>query len=289
MKPCAFAYHAPKTTAEAVHLLAGQDNARVLAGGQSLVPMMNFRYVLPDVLIDLNGVAELEGIKTVGDRIEIGALTRQRTLEYSEEIRTLCPLMADAIPHIGHRQTRNRGTIGGSLAHADPAAELPAVALALDATLEIRSIRGTRTLPIADFVQGFMMTALEPDEILTRISLPVWPRGHGFAFTEFARRRGDFAIAAAAVLLLLDANGAIARAAIALAGVGSRPLRITAGEQVLLGKTPTPELFAEAASHATHVDATTDIHASADYRRHLGCVMTRRALTAALPRAQAHG
>jgi carbon-monoxide dehydrogenase medium subunit len=288
MKPCAFTYHAPKTLAEALQLYAGQENARLLAGGQSLVPMMNFRYVLPDVLIDINGVPEIEGIKLAGDRIEIGAVTRQRTLEYSDEIKSLCPLMADAIPHIGHRQTRNRGTIGGSLAHADPAAELPAVALALDATIEIRSARGTRTLPIAEFVQGFMMTALGPDEMLTRISLPIWPRGHGYAFQEFARRRGDFAIAAAATLLQLDRTGTVERAAIALAGVGSRPVRISAGEQVLVGKKPTPELLAEAASHATKVEATTDIHASAEYRQHLGGVMTRRALTAALQRAQHH-
>ena len=288
MKPCAFAYHAPTTIAEAAQLLAGQDNARVLAGGQSLVPMMNFRYVLPDMLVDVNNVRELDGVAVHPDRIEIGACTRQRALEFSDDIKRLCPLMAEAIPHIGHRQTRNRGTIGGSIAHADPAAELPAIALAHDATLHVQSGRGTRSISMGDFVQGFMMTALEPDEILTRITLPLWPKGHGYAFQEFARRRGDFALAAVAVLLQLNAGGAIERASITLAGVGSRPVRVPEGERVLVGQMPSRELFAEAAAHSAKAEATSDIHAAADYRQHLARVLTGRALVAAHAKAQGH-
>jgi carbon-monoxide dehydrogenase medium subunit len=288
MKPCAFTYYDPATVEDAVALLASKENARLLAGGQSLVPMMNFRYVLPDVLIDINGIKTVQGISVSGNRIAIGGGTRQRTLEYSEEIRTLCPLMAEAIPHIGHRQTRNRGTIGGSLAHADPAAELLAVAVALDAEIEAASTRGRRTIPASEFVHGFMTTALEPDEMLTRVTLPVWPRGHGYSFMEFARRRGDFALGAAAVLLALGKRGEVERVSITVAAVGPRPVRRPESEQSLLGQIPTPELIAQAAERAGDTEATTDVHAGAEYRQHLARVMTRRALTQAVSRVGGH-
>jgi carbon-monoxide dehydrogenase medium subunit len=286
MKPCAFAYHDPATVDDAVKLLGSLENARVLAGGQSLVPMMNFRYVLPDALIDINGIAELKGISVRGDRIEVGAATRQRDLEYSRDVANLMPLMAETIPHIGHRQTRNRGTLGGSIAHADPAAELPMLAVAYDATLEAASPRGRRSIAAADFAQGYMMTALEPDEMLTKVTLPVWPKGHGFAFIEFARRRGDFAMAAAAVLLLLDARGAVSRVSLTLAGVGPRPVRLTEAETMLTGNVPSSALIAEAAAVAQSSEAVSDVHAPAEYRQHLARVLTGRALNLALTRAR---
>jgi carbon-monoxide dehydrogenase medium subunit len=290
MKPCAFAYHDPKTVGDAVKLLASVENARVLAGGQSLVPMMNFRFVQPDALIDINGIGELDGIQVQGEKIVIGAATRQRTLEYSKDIAALVPLMAETIPHIGHRQTRNRGTIGGSIAHADPAAELPMLAVALDATLEAQSVRGTRSIAAADFAQGYMMTALEPDEMLTRITLPVWPKGHGFAFIEFARRRGDFAMAAAAVMVVLDTRGAVNHVSLTLAGVGPRPVRLTDAEAKMKGATPSPALLAEAAEIAGRAEAVGDVHAPAEYRQHLAKVLMGRALKAALARAgSGHG
>jgi carbon-monoxide dehydrogenase medium subunit len=286
MKPCAFAYHDPATVDDAVKLLGSLENARVLAGGQSLVPMMNFRYVLPDALIDINGIAELKGISVRGDRIEVGAATRQRDLEYSRDVANLMPLMAETIPHIGHRQTRNRGTLGGSIAHADPAAELPMLAVAYDATLEAASPRGRRSIAAADFAQGYMMTALEPDEMLTKVTLPVWPKGHGFAFIEFARRRGDFAMAAAAVLLLLDARGAVSRVSLTLAGVGPRPVRLTEAETMLTGNVPSSALIAEAAAVAESSEAVSDVHSPAEYRQHLARVLTGRALNLALTRAR---
>ena len=290
MKPPAFLYHAPKTVAEAVTLLAGSDNVRVLAGGQSLVPMMNFRYVLPDALIDINGVAELDGIVVKDGRIEIGAATRQRTLEFSGDIRALCPLMAEAIPIIGHRQTRNRGTIGGSLSHADPAAELACMAIAFDAVIEIQSARGTRNIPAREFLLGFMTTALEAGELLTKVTVPIWPRGHGYAFIEFARRRGDFAVVAAAVMLTIG-NGLVERASLTIAGAGPIPVRIQAAEKALTGKPPTADAIAAAASLAADIDASEDIHASAAYRKHLARVLMKRAITLAVTRARgtAHG
>lgn len=286
MKPCAFDYYDPKTVGDAVALLARHDNARILAGGQSLMPMMNFRYVQPDVLIDINGIAELDGISVQGNAIEIGAMTRQRAIEFSQDIRERLPLVAEAVPHIGHRQTRNRGTIGGSLAHADPAAELPMLALALDAVIEAQSPRGKRAMPMAEFAQGFMMTALAPDEILTRVRFPVWPKEHGYAFVEFARRRGDFALAAAAALLVLDARDVVRRISLTIAGLGSHPVRLQDAERLLTGQPLTPALIAEAAATAERIEATTDIHASAEYRRHLARVLTARALGTALARAR---
>ncbi len=285
MKPCAFSYFDPTTVSEAAGLLGSKENARVLAGGQSLMPMMNFRYALPDALIDINGVAELDGIKVAGDRLEIGAMTRQRTLEYSDDIRTHCPLLAEAIPHIGHRQTRNRGTIGGSLAHADPAAELLTIAFAQDGVLQAESVRGKRTIPISDFSRGFMATALAPDELLTRVDLSIWPRGHGYAFIEFARRQGDFAIISIAALIVLDGTGAVARVSLTAAGMASRPVRLTEAEELLTGAQVTPAIIADAAAVAARAEADSDIHASADYRRHLARVLTARALKIAGARA----
>jgi carbon-monoxide dehydrogenase medium subunit len=286
VKPAPFAYHAPTSLAAAVDLLAQNENAKILAGGQSLVPMMNFRLAMPDHLIDLNPVTELDRLTVRTDSIEIGAMTRQRRMEFSNELRQACPIIGEALQHVGHRQTRNRGTIGGSLAHADPSAELPTVVLALDGVIEIRGPRGTRSMPMAEFALGFMTTALEPDEIMSAITLPRWQGPHGYAFVEFARRLGDFAVAAAAVMMALDAKGTVTRVAVALAGVGPVQSRLTAVEEALRGHRIEPALIDSAAALAAEGDANEDIHASADYRRHLAQVLTARGLATAARRAQ---
>ena len=285
MKPAPFDYHAPRSVQEATGLLATLENAKVLAGGQSLVPMMNFRYVIVDHLVDLAQVESLRGITVANGVMRIGAMTSQRELEFSPEIAQHCPLMHAALSHIGHRQTRNRGTIGGSLVHADPAAELPAVCAAYDATIEIASARGTRELPFAEFGAGFMSTAVEPDEIVTAIKLPLWPAGHGHGFHEFARRHGDFAIAGAAVLVEVGGDALVRRAAVALCGVATMPLRLRDAEAAVTGKKLDAAAIKAAAACARALEPISDIHASADYRRHLADVLTRRALTDAARRA----
>lgn len=285
MKPASFDYHAPGSLAEAVGLLASLENAKLLAGGQSLVPMMNFRYLLPDHLVDLNGVAELAGITLLGDRLRIGAMTRQRELEFSEVVAQRCPLLKEALAHVGHRQTRNRGTIGGSLSHFDPSAEQPTVCAAHDAIIEIASSSGTRRVPFAEFGLDFMTTAVGPDEVLSAIELPLWTPGHGWGFQEFARRRGDFAIVASAALVERDGSGRIARASVTLAGTGTGPLRLPRLEEALIGILPEAGTLVEVAALAEEIDAISDIHASADYRRHLARVLTGRALADAARRA----
>ena len=285
MKPAAFDYHAPGTLEEAMGLMAALDNAKILAGGQSLVPMMNFRYVIVDHLVDLGQVQGLRGIALRDGAMWIGAMTSQRELEFSAEVAQHCPLLCEALTHIGHRQTRNRGTIGGSLVHADPAAELPAVCAAHDAEVEIASKRGRRMVPFRDFVAGFMATVVEPDEIVTAIKLPLWRSGHAHGFREFSRRRGDFALAGAAVLLDVAPDARVRRAAIALCGVAKTPVRLHEAEKSLTGQTLEAAAIKAAAACAKKIDALADIHASADYRRHLAEVMARRALLDAAGRA----
>jgi carbon-monoxide dehydrogenase medium subunit len=262
MKPAPFDYHAPRQLVEAAELLATLPNAKVLAGGQSLVPMMNFRYVVVDHLVDLGGVDDLRGIAVGDGRLRIGAMMRQRELETAPEVAQYCPLMAEALRHVGHRQTRNRGTIGGSLAHADPAAELPAICAAYDAVVHVASIRGIRAVPFGDFSTGYMATALAADEMIAAIELPLWRLGHGYGFHEFARRQGDFALAGAAVLL-----------------------RLAAAEAALIDKELDLEAIQRAAAAAWQIEPTSDIHASGDYRRHLAQVLSQRALTDAALRA----
>jgi len=285
MKPAAFDYHAPRTLEEAVGLMAALDNAKVLAGGQSLVPMMNFRYVIVDHLVDLAQVQGLRGIRLADGALWIGAMTSQRELEFSAEVAQHCPLLREALTHIGHRQTRNRGTIGGSLVHADPAAELPAVCAAHDAEIEIAGKRGRRVVPFQNFATGFMATVVEPDEIVTAIKLPLWPSGHAHGFQEFARRRGDFALAGAAVLLDVAPGARVRRAAIALCGIASSPVRLRDAEKLLTAGKLDSAAIKSAAALARDVRPLSDIHAGGDYRRHLAEVMTRRALTDAARRA----
>jgi carbon-monoxide dehydrogenase medium subunit len=285
MKPAPFDYHAPRQLKEAAELLATLPNAKILAGGQSLVPMMNFRYVVADHLVDLGGIADLRGIAVVDGWLRIGAMMRQRELETAPEIAQYCPLLADALRHVGHRQTRNRGTIGGSLAHADPAAELPAVCAAYDAVIHVASVRGIRQVLFADFSTGFMATALEPDEMIAAIDLPVWRQGHGYGFHEFARRHGDFALAGAAALLDVGAGNVVRRAALSLCGVAASPVRVEAAEARLVGQPLDSTLIRSAAAAAWLIEPVSDIHAGAEYRRHLAQVLSARALTDAARRA----
>jgi carbon-monoxide dehydrogenase medium subunit len=285
MKPAPFDYHAPRQLKEAADLLATLTNAKILAGGQSLVPMMNFRYVIVDHLVDLGGVDDLRGIVAADGRLRIGAMMRQRELEVSPEIAKHCPLMAEALRHVGHRQTRNRGTIGGSLAHADPAAELPAVCAAYDAVIHVASVRGIRQVPYREFGAGFMSTVLRPDEMVAAIDLPMWRTGHGYGFHEFARRHGDFALAGAAALLDVGAGGIVRRAALALFGVTASPIRVEAAEASLKNQPIDSALIRSAAAAAWLIEPISDIHAGADYRRHLAQVLSVRALTDAARRA----
>jgi carbon-monoxide dehydrogenase medium subunit len=285
MKPAPFDYHAPRQLKEAAELLARLPNAKILAGGQSLVPMMNFRYVIVDHLVDLGAVDDLRGVAVAEGRLRIGAMTRQRDLELSPEIARHCPLLTEALGHVGHRQTRNRGTIGGSLAHADPAAELPAVCAAYNATVHLASVRGIRSVPFRDFSAGYMSTVLQPDEMIAAIELPIWRPGHGHGFHEFARRHGDFALVGAAALLDVGAEGVVRRAAVALFGVAPSPLRLDAAEATLTGKPLDSTLIGTAAAAAWLIEPISDIHASAEYRRHLAQVLSARALADAARRA----
>jgi carbon-monoxide dehydrogenase medium subunit len=285
MKPAPFKYHRPGSVAEAVRLLGTLENPKIIAGGQSLMAMMNFRYAMPDHLIDIGRIPELQGIAVHEARLQIGAMTRQRELEFSKELIEAAPLFGAALRHVGHRQTRNRGTIGGSLAHADPAAELPTACLAYDADIEIIGQDGTRLVPMRDFAIGFMATAVGPDELLVSVQLKPWPKGHGYAFQEYARRHGDFAVVGAAALLNVDAGGTVDQIAIALCGVGDQPLRRGEAEALLLGRPFDENLIRQAAKSAADLQPVEDIHGTSAYRRHLARILTERALREAWGRA----
>jgi aerobic carbon-monoxide dehydrogenase medium subunit len=291
MKPPPFSYHDPRTIGDAVALLGRLDNAKLLAGGQSLMPMLNMRFVLPDHIIDLNRVEGLAFIRENKGALEIGAMTRQRELEFSDLIRQRCPLMHEAILQVGHRQTRNRGTLGGSLCHLDPSAELVSVAAALDATVTVQGPNGTREIAIDAFPVAYMTPAIEPNEIVTMVRFPLWPQPHGHGFVEFARRHGDFAIVSAAVLLTEDGAGKITRASITLGGMGATPVRASAVEQALIGNQPDDKLLREICETCRKFEAVDDVHAPATYRQQLATVMSRRALERArarLPSMAAH-
>jgi carbon-monoxide dehydrogenase medium subunit len=287
MKPPAFTYHDPSSVDEAVALLGTLENARLLAGGQSLMPMLNMRYAVPDHIIDLNRITALAGITQRGETLCIGAMTRQRDLADHPLVRDRLPLMIEALGHVGHRQTRNRGTIGGSLCHLDPAAELVAVAANLDATIEIAGPTGARVLPMAEFPLGFMTPNIAPDEMVTAVNLPLPARGHGHCFLEMARRHGDFAIIAVAVLLELDPGGRIARCAVTLGGAAAVPFRMAEAEAVLTGSAPDPALFERAAAAARAIEALEDAQVPAWYRRQIAQTLMQRALGIAHARAVA--
>ncbi|MYZ48461.1 FAD binding domain-containing protein [Propylenella binzhouense] len=280
MKPAAFVYRAPASLPEALAQLRefGGD-ARVIAGGQTLVPAMSMRLARPAALIDLNGVAELAFLRAGADAIEIGAMTRQRTLERSAEIGRHARLFHLALPHVAHFQIRNRGTFGGSLCHNDPAAELPAVAAALSAEFVIAGASGDRTVGADGFFAGLLSTALEPDEILRAIRIPYLPGSCGFGFAEVARRHGDFALAGAAAVLRLGGDGTLDLARLVLFGVDDGPVRAHAAEAAMLGERPSDDLWSAAAAAAVAgISPVADLHASALYRREVAETLARRVL-----------
>ena len=285
MKPANFDYHDPATLDEALGLMAQfGEQARPLAGGQSLVPLMNFRLIRPAHLIDLNGVNELSHLKAENGTLRIGATTRQRELERSADIAQRWPLLREATGFIGHIQIRNRGTVGGSLAHAFPSAELPVAMVTLEASFILRSAANQRRARAEDFFLSYMTTMLEPGELLTEIEVPALPANSGCSYQEVNRRHGDFALAGAAALLALDRGGAISHVRLTLTGV--TPIRSREAEEFLLGKKPSEVVFRDAAQRATeHLEQDSDIHASAEYRREACAVLARRALTQAAQRA----
>ena len=287
MKPSAFRYHAPRSVDDAVALLGELgDGAKALAGGQSLLPMLSLRLAYFDHLVDVGRIPELRGIRSDGDAVVIGATTVDARLETDPEIKALVPLLARATPLVGHFQIRNRGTVGGSIAHADPAAEYPAVALALDAEIEAVSPRGTREIPARQFFRGFWTTDLAADELLRGVRFPVWTGRCGFAVREFARRHGDFAVAGAVVAVQLDADERIERCAISVFGLGPTPLRATAAERAATGQKP--DLDAEELGRIAMADLTevpSDVHGSAKYRTRVGAAMVTRAWSDAIGEA----
>jgi aerobic carbon-monoxide dehydrogenase medium subunit len=284
MKPPRFDYHDPHTVPEVVGLLGKLENARLLAGGQSLMPMLNMRLAAPDHIVDLNGVAELAYIREQGDALLIGAMTRQREVEFDQRIRERCPLLHEAVLQVGHRQTRNRGTLGGSLCHLDPSAELVSVATALDATVTVQGPNGPREIPFSAFPVAYMTPAIELNEIVTAARFPLWPQPHGYGFVEFARRHGDFAIVSAAALIIEDSAGRITRASITLGGMGAAPVRASQVEQALIGNRPEDKLLREICESCRGFEAVDDVHAPAAYRQQLATVMSRRALEQARSR-----
>jgi carbon-monoxide dehydrogenase medium subunit len=288
MKAASFQYHDPRTRDDLVGLLAGLDDLKLIAGGQSLMPMMNFRIVSPAHLVDLNRVAGLGGITISGGDIRFGALTRQREVKASDLVARELPILAEAISYVGHLQTRSRGTVGGSCCHLDPAAEIPALAALYDAAFEIGGPQGSRELAYADWHLGMLTSALDEREVLEGIRFTPWraPSGrHGWGFHEFARRHGDFAIAGAGCLVDLKDEGTIARIAVVVMGVDAVPVRLRAVETALIGSVPDAAAIAALVEAACRIDAMTDPQISDAYRSRLAGVVTKRAVKAAFARA----
>ncbi len=287
MKPAPFSYLAPSTVEEAITLLEEHgDEAKILAGGQSLVPMMNFRLVRPERVIDLN---RINGLGTITERdgvLAVGAMTRQRTLERSDLIRQNYPLISAALAILGHPATRSRGTVGGSIAHADPAAELPALLLTYGGSVVVQGPRGRRTIAADDFFVTYLTTALEPSDIVVEVQFSQWPASTGWGFVEESRRHGDFAVVGVAALVSLDASGICDRAALTLFGVGEIPVKIADLDTQLVGHTPNAERIAAIAKQVRgQVEPESDLQATADFRRHLSEILARRALQTAVERA----
>jgi carbon-monoxide dehydrogenase medium subunit len=288
MKPAPFAYTKPSSLDEVVEVLAEHgDEAKILAGGQSLVPMLAMRLARPAVLVDIGGIQELSVIQDQGDVVAFGAATTERDAERSSLVSERIPLMADALPLIGHVAIRNRGTIGGSIAHADAAAELPAVASLTNATMVLRSSRGDRVVQADEFFLGHYATARDDDECLVEVRVPTTSQDCGWSFQEVARRHGDFALVGVGALVALDESRVIASARICFIGIADRPLRVPEVEAALVGATPSEDTFASAAADATrNLRPPSDMHGSGDYRRHLAAVTVRRALGIAAERSR---
>ena len=286
MKPAPFKYHDPKTLSELVELMSNLEDAKILAGGQSLMPMMNMRYVTPEDVIDINGVNELDFIKLENDHLTIGSMTRQKDILSNQEIFDKAPIFREALNHVGHIQTRSRGTIGGSLCHLDPSAEIPALASLYDASLTVVNREGTREIHIDEWVLAYMMPSISDEEILTSISIPVWKNPHGYAFIEFARRHGDFAVCGAGTLVEIDANDIISKVAIVVAGVDVKPLRLSTLETDLIGKKATEDTLEYACSSAKKIEAISDVYFSKKYRQRLAGTLVKRSLEVAIERAR---
>ena len=290
MKPAPFEYLVPDSIDQAAQLMHQHaDTAKILAGGQSLVPAMNFRVVQPSMLIDLNRLKELDYVREDGDCLRIGAMTRERTLEFDTRIEKRTPLLHEAAPNIAHPQIRNRGTIGGSIVNADPAAELPVLMLALDARLKAHSISGERWIDARVFFVGMFTTALEPDEILVEIELPFIQPRTGWSFMEVAPRAGDYALMGVAASLTLDENGACNHAKLVFLNAGDGPVAAEQAAQSLVGQKLTDELIASAALHASETEITPfgNVHTSPEFQRHLAKVLTTKSLKQAAERAGA--
>ncbi|MDG1410400.1 MAG: xanthine dehydrogenase family protein subunit M [Acidimicrobiales bacterium] len=285
MKNPPFEYHCPGSLNEAVTLLAELgDDAKILAGGQSLLPVMALRLGTPPHIIDIGGLTELADITVGSDGVTIGATVRHRAAETSDNIARHAPLVAAALPHVGHRAIRTRGTVLGSIAHADPAAEMPAVCLATGATMVARSVDGEREIAAADFFEGYLTTVLHDNEILTHVRFPAWPATAGAAVVEISRRHGDYALVGLACKVDVT-EGEITSAALSFLGVSGTPVRVTRAEQSLVGKPPGDTVFATAADIVTAtLEPGGDIHATANYRRHIAGVLTRRGLAEATAR-----
>lgn len=287
MKPAPFVYHRARSLSDALALLAEHPDAKPLAGGQSLIPAMNFRLAQPSVLVDLNAVIELAGITaTPAGGLRIGAMTRHITVERSELIRAQAPLLFETMPHVAHSAIRSRGTLGGSLAHADPSAELPAVMTALGARFLLRSAAGERWMDATEFFTGLFATALVAGELLIAVEVPPRPARSGHAFLEVARRHGDYALAGVAVQVVLAVDGRVENARIALLSVGDGPVLVAGGTSLAGTDGDADAIIAAAESVRAEVDPPTDIHADAEYRRQLAAVLTRRALSVAIARAR---
>jgi carbon-monoxide dehydrogenase medium subunit len=285
MKPAAFEYFAPATVDEALALLHEHgDEAKILAGGQSLMPLMNLRLARPKVIVDINRISGLDGIAASADGgLAIGALARQRAVEKSALVRERHPLLVAAMPLIGHFQIRNRGTIGGSIVHADPAAELPALSLLLNCEFLLARKDGARVIAAADFFLGYLTTAIEPGELLTEIRLPKWRAGTAWGIDEIARRNGDFALVGVAIRAELNGGGIFQDVAIVMFGVGGKPQRIECAEAILKGRPIEPGVLrALGQAVADELEPDSDIHASSAYRKEVGGVLARRVLESAL-------
>ncbi len=286
MKPAPFDYLRPATLDEAIAMLAGHDRARPIAGGQSLLPVMNFRLAMPPVLVDIGRLAGLREIAITAEAVTLGALVRWSDIERDSRLDSAHPLLAEAVRHVAHYQIRNRGTVGGSLAHADPAAELPGIAIACGGAILVAGSGTRREIPAAQFFLGALSTALEPHELIIGLRLPAWKPGRRWGFQEFSRRRGDFALAGAAVHFDLDPAGVVRDPHVGVIGANPRPIRLATVEAILAGKRPTADLIEAAAEAArAEVDPSDDLHGSEAYRRHLAGTMVERALEQAIGRA----
>ena len=289
MKPAPFEYHVPDSIEQALDLMSQHaDEAKILAGGQSLVSAMNFRVIQPSVVIDLNRVAELSYIRAEGDVIRVGSMARERHLEFDSSIAKRTPLLTEVMPHIAHPQIRNRGTIGGSIVHADPAAELPVLMLALSARLKAKNVSGERWMDAQDFFAGMFTTALAPDEILVEIELPFMPARTGWSFMEVAPRAGDYALMGVAALVTLEKNGKCKKAKLVYLNAGDGPVDAKEAAKLLEGEKINDKLIESASAMASgkEINPFGNVHTSPDFQRHLANVLTKKALKQAMQRAE---